>query len=209
MTAAMLLANLEIDGFRVRAERGKLLVQPAERLTPEMVAELQANKSGLLEVLAQRAVDSPSPQPLRVFQPPPPEPEREFPDVRPGNLPAGTLSPVADVLRLIERASVVAFDLETTGLNPRTAPPAAAVRLGRQAGAGARPVGLRPGDPVWQALACKTLVAHNAAFDLGFLWHAGVRDLPRTVCTFLLAELLHAGTATAARAAWRRAASNT
>src|SRR5262245_54401590 len=111
------------------------------------------------------------------------------------------------MLRLIESAQVLALDLETTGLSPVTD----RVRLlslsnGNQGGWAVLDCfkhDLRPAVPGWRpdtparrilpALRGKTLVCHNAAFDLGFLYHLGLTDIPETVCTYLLAQLLVAG----------------
>lgn len=102
------------------------------------------------------------------------------------------ISTLRETLRLVNRAEVLAIDLETTGLDPRRH----YVRL----------ITIHDGkrtcvfdcfrDEPWaivRALEGKILIAHNAIFDLGFLWHLGLRKIPRTICTLLLASLLEAG----------------
>lgn len=102
------------------------------------------------------------------------------------------LSSPQDVIRLLRWSSVVALDLETTGLNPRRD----RIRL-MQFSNGAETMILDCFEHdvrrVLPWLADKILVAHNAAFDLGFLWHAGLTELPETICTYLLGQLLTAG----------------
>ena len=79
-----------------------------------------------------------------------------------------------DVPVLVEEiaaAEVVALDLETTGLDPRRARDPAPVpghRAGRVGGGRFRH---RPEPRCLEALEGKTLVIHNAAFDLAFLQH--------------------------------------
>lgn len=111
-------------------------------------------------------------------------------------LPRGRLSSPAEVLALIGQAGLLALDLETTGLNPRQD----RIRL-LSLGDGVTSLVLdlfaHP-DTLASILDAlrgkgKVLVAHNAAFDLGFLWAAGLTDPPETVCTYLLAQLVTAG----------------
>ena len=105
---------------------------------------------------------------------------------------APALAEPADVRRLIDGAGLLGLDLETTGLNPRRD----RVRL----------LSLHDGRrglvmdcfahdvrQLLPALKGRILLCHHAAFDLGWLWHLGLRDLPETVCTFILAQLLTAG----------------
>lgn len=103
-----------------------------------------------------------------------------------------TLSTPADVLALLEHAGVISLDLETTGLDPA----ASRVRL-LSIGGGNRTLVMDCFEhdvrQVLPALSGKIVVAHNGAFDLGFLWEAGMHDLPETICTMTLAQLLTAG----------------
>jgi DNA polymerase-1 len=105
---------------------------------------------------------------------------------------APALAEPADMLRLIDNAGVLALDLETTGLNPRTD----RVRL----------LSLHDGKKglvmdcfqhdlrqLLPALGSKILICHNALFDLSFLWNMGLTELPETICTYLLAQLVTAG----------------
>jgi DNA polymerase-1 len=48
--------------------------------------------------------------------------------------------------------------------------------------------------PLWEALAAKELIAHNAAFDLRFLARLGFTPTAPVHCTMILAQLLAAGT---------------
>src|SRR5260370_16229194 len=106
---------------------------------------------------------------------------------------AADLSTVADA---IDGATLIGLDLETTGLNPRTA----RVRLlsldcDTNDGRFTYLVDLFTVDPspLWEALATKPLVIHNAAFDLSFLSRLGF--IPGTVHdTMLLAQILAART---------------
>lgn len=99
------------------------------------------------------------------------------------------LATPAEVLRLLRWTRAVALDLETTSLNPRTG----RIRL-LSVSDGPRTLVMdcfeHPIQQLLPALKQKLLVCHNAAFDLGFLFHAGLRELPETVCTMLLSQLL-------------------
>lgn len=102
------------------------------------------------------------------------------------------LATPADVLRLIGGAGILALDLETTGLNPLTD---RARLCSLSDGRRTLVIDCFEHDPrQWvQALKGKILICHNALFDLSFLWVLGLTDLPETVDTYLLAQLLHAG----------------
>jgi DNA polymerase-1 len=93
------------------------------------------------------------------------------------------------VLQALEETEVVGLDVETTGLSPRTD----RVRLlTLQAGRGLWLVDcfvLDP-QPLFPALAQKTLVAHNAAFDMAMLAALGFTP-GRAVCTMVLSQLVH------------------
>ena len=101
----------------------------------------------------------------------------------------GTLASPADVAGLLRGSKAIALDLETTGLNPRRD----RIRL-LSVSDGRRSLVLdcfaHPIQPLLPILREQLIVAHNAAFDLGFLWHAGLTDLPEAVCTMLLSQLL-------------------
>lgn len=103
-----------------------------------------------------------------------------------------TLATPKEVLRLIDRSPVLALDLETTSLNPREGK----IRL-LSLSNGTETVVLDAFQyslqPLVRALAGRTLIAHNALFDLSWLWHLGLRDLPHTICTYLTAQVLTAG----------------
>jgi len=98
---------------------------------------------------------------------------------------------LAAVAASLEGVSEVAIDLETTGLNPRKD----SIRLLSLATETATYlIDCQSVDPVelFPILAERTLVAHNALFDLGFL--AALRFEPGKVAdTMILSQLLHAG----------------
>jgi DNA polymerase-1 len=103
---------------------------------------------------------------------------------------------VAVVLTALDETEVVALDLETTGLNPRT-DRVRLLSIAVDTISGAKFAYLidcfavDPG-PVLEALADKTLLAHNALFDLGFLATLGFALRGRVHCTMLLERLLTA-----------------
>jgi DNA polymerase I len=103
-----------------------------------------------------------------------------------------SLATPAEVKALIRGAKLLAIDLETTGLNPRRD----RVRL-LSITDGKTPLVLDCFEhdlrPILPELAGKILVAHNATFDLGFLYHVGLRDIPETVCTYLMGHVATAG----------------
>jgi DNA polymerase-1 len=96
------------------------------------------------------------------------------------------------VLQALDESVLVGLDTETTGLSPRTD----RVRLLQLAtDRGTYLVDCFAVDPrpLWDVLAQKTLVAHNAQFDLGMLAALGFEPGP-VQDTMLLAQLLTAGT---------------
>lgn len=96
----------------------------------------------------------------------------------------------------IEKSPVIGIDLETTGLDPRRD----RIRLltvsiddgfGSQIQSIVDCFAVSP-TPLFPALAAKTLLAHNAAFDLSFLLRAGFTPGP-VVDTMLQSQILYAG----------------
>src|SRR5215207_5584967 len=97
-----------------------------------------------------------------------------------------------DVLRMVETSNLVALDLETTGLDPRSSE----IRLLQVSNRDetyvidCRSLEVRP---LVEALGKAAIVAHGAAFDWAFLYqHFGV-ELENVTDTMLLAQLLAAG----------------
>lgn len=88
---------------------------------------------------------------------------------------------------------VIAIDLETTGLDPRTC---SIVCTGYITDTGYYDVHFEPGVPLiirrWITDPTKTLVFHNAKFDLAFLHYAGIKwnEIKcKIVCTLVLSKL--------------------
>jgi hypothetical protein len=52
-----LLSSLRAAGFKARADGARLLVSPADRLTPELTAAIGDHKAGLLDLLREEAAD--------------------------------------------------------------------------------------------------------------------------------------------------------
>jgi hypothetical protein len=98
---------------------------------------------------------------------------------------------LGEVAACLERATDVALDLETTGLNPCKD----SIRLLSLATEAATYIvdcqSVDPAD-LFPILTEKTLVAHNALFDLGFLASFGF-EAGEVADTMLLSQLLHAG----------------
>jgi uncharacterized protein YprB with RNaseH-like and TPR domain len=130
---------------------------------------------------------------------PAPSPDR---DVASGNTPDAkpkaaqrtlvtTQEQLSGVVADLQGADLVALDLETTGLDPRKD----SIRLLSLAAKGATYiVDCRSVDPaeLLPILAERTIVAHNALFDLGFL--SSLEFEPGNVAdTMILSQLLYAG----------------
>jgi DNA polymerase I-like protein with 3'-5' exonuclease and polymerase domains len=100
-------------------------------------------------------------------------------------------------LPLFEGVTRVCFDTETTGLQPEPG----GLRLLQLASAGVGPVVIdlwELSKDEWQLLRAffavkRTWVAHNAAFDLGWLQQYGVHPEGDIVCTMLVSRLLSNG----------------
>jgi len=102
------------------------------------------------------------------------------------------LSDPEAVRRFLGTAKVVALDLETTGLNPRR-DRVRLLTLNDSRTTVILDCFQHDPRPLLPLLKDKIVVAHNAGFDLGFLWHLGLHDLPETICTYLAAQVLTAG----------------
>ena len=57
MSAAVLLTKLEAAGLSVRADGAELVLKPADRLTPALLAEVRTHKAELLRLLSARVVE--------------------------------------------------------------------------------------------------------------------------------------------------------
>jgi DNA polymerase III epsilon subunit-like protein len=102
-----------------------------------------------------------------------------------------TQDQLAEVIADLKDVGLVALDLETTGLDPRKD----SIRLLSLATKAATYiVDCQSMDlaELFPLLAEKTLVAHNALFDLGFLSHLGF-EASEVSDTMILSQLLHAG----------------
>jgi DNA polymerase I len=131
---------------------------------------------------------------------PPPSPERDgtsgvdTPDVKPEEIRrtlVTTLDQLAEVMANLKDVGLVGLDLETTGLNPRKD----SIRLFSLATKDATYiVDCQKVNPAgnFPILAERTLVAHNALFDLGFLSSLGF-EVGKVADTMILSQLLHAG----------------
>ena len=92
----------------------------------------------------------------------------------------------------IEAAEVVALDLETTGLDSRRHE-TRLLSLATERRTWVVDVFATDPAPVLEALRKKTLVIHNAAFDLLFLRHFGYVHRGRVTDTMILSRMVHAG----------------
>jgi DNA polymerase-1 len=183
MTAADLLGRLRAARVELAARGDRLHYRaPPGVLTPHLLEGMREHKDGLLELLApadhtadhhqqHQHVDAHHQLPVAY---------RYVTDV--GGL--------AEVLAALATAEVVALDIETSGLCPRSD----RVRLLSLALDPDRPVFLIDcfavdPAPVLEVLAGKELIGHNLQFDLSFL--AGLGLVPGKVCcTMLLSQLL-------------------
>jgi DNA polymerase-1 len=100
-----------------------------------------------------------------------------------------------EVERIAPTGNVLAVDLETTGLDPRH-DRVRLVSLADESGAvwvvDTFAVNLRQLLPILENY---TLVAHNAAFDLGFLWEHDFRPSAPVMDTMIFSRILYAGDA--------------
>ncbi len=102
------------------------------------------------------------------------------------------------VLAALDDSDVVGLDLETTGLDPRQ-DRVRLLALDCDTNDGGRFTYLIDcfvvdPTPLWEVLAGKELVIHNAAFDLAFLARLGFTPAAQVHDTLLLSQLLTAGT---------------
>jgi DNA polymerase-1 len=108
------------------------------------------------------------------------------------------LDELLQVRPALEETQVIGLDLETTGLDPRR-DRARLLSLSTDTidgGCFAYLVDCFAVDPspLWEVLADKELVIHNAAFDLRFLARLGFTPTGKVHDTMLLAQMLTAGT---------------
>ena len=102
-----------------------------------------------------------------------------------------TFEDVPALVEEIEAAEVVALDLETTGLDPRSHK-ARLLSLATERRVWVLDVSETDPTLVLKSLG-KALVIHNAAFDLAFLRELGYEHEGEVVDTMLLSQLLYAG----------------
>ena len=109
--------------------------------------------------------------------------------------PKTSSSAVARVVAMIENApGPVALDLETTGLHPRKG----TIRLVQVSnGVETYVVDAARVDPrpVFEALAAKPVLCHNAAFEWGWIYHHHGIELGRVGDTMLMRQLTACGNA--------------
>jgi DNA polymerase-1 len=105
---------------------------------------------------------------------------------------------IETVLRMIETSDLVALDLETTGLDPHEA----ALRL-VQISNGPETYVIDswsdevPVERIFEALAMKSVIAHNAKFEWSWVYHLYGIELENVIDTYLMAKVLAAGDMTA------------
>jgi DNA polymerase-1 len=102
-----------------------------------------------------------------------------------------TPADLAVVAQALDESAAVGLDTETTSLNPRDGR-VRPLSLATERGTYLIDCFVVDPRPLWDVLQDKTIVAHNAAFDLGFLYPLGftpgpVRD------TMILSQVLYAG----------------
>ena len=106
---------------------------------------------------------------------------------------------VKDVLAMIEGAEFIALDIETTGLDPHEH----ALRL-VQLSTGAETYVIDswsdsvPVEEIFEALAPKTVLAHNAKFEWSWVYHLYGIDLKNIRDTYLMAQVRAVGNVGAA-----------
>jgi DNA polymerase-1 len=164
---------------------------PVGALPPALLRALKANKDSILARLRKAGLTQRPPAPTRVAEPSPAPPSASTP----------TYLLLADRAGLDAAATAlggsrrVGLDLETTGLSPH-ADRARLLSLATQTPDGGTPVFLvdcfaADPTPLWEALSGKTLVLHNALFDLQFLARLGFAPAGPVYDTMLLSQLLH------------------
>jgi DNA polymerase I len=137
----------------------------------------------------ERGLELVGSEPLPSHKPIQPKPSTEEPPQ-----PTPILISHSEELEAIDPCGdTLAIDLETTGLNPRES----RIRLVSLADEAGR-VWLVDTfhvdvSNIFPLLEGRTLVAHNAAFDLGFLWQAGFTPSCPVVDTMILSRVLYAG----------------
>jgi DNA polymerase-1 len=188
-----LLADLAAQGIEFKAEGDRLRFHPRKRVTPDQVQQLKIHKAELLALLEDREKGPARTGHVEGCFSPTPACE-ETPAYRLIQGPTELRSVAAGV----DNTALVGLDLETTGLNSRT-DRIRLLSLSLDTVDGGRFVylvdcfALDPG-PLFELLAEKELVIHNAAFDLGFLGRLGFSPGAGVHDTLLLAQLLTAGT---------------
>jgi DNA polymerase-1 len=178
---SLLLHRLKAQGFALSCVGlDTLRVAPADGLTNADRITIRDHKQGLLELLQRNGTTA------------------AYRYVR-------TITELSVVITAINGASSIALDTETTGLDPRAdrarlltlavdfQPPRYCCQNNQPYILDAFAHDL---SPLFKALAGKTIIAHNAAFDLGFLARMGFTPSGPVQDTYILSQLLHAGTPT-------------
>jgi DNA polymerase-1 len=186
--AELLLAELARCGIELQVHGDRLRFRPQAAVTPDLLERLKRHKAELLALMQGHAVG----QLARSVQ------NHSADGGTPYVLVMDRIGLDA-VAGALNRAWLVGVDVETTGLDPR-ADRVRLLQLSLDTVGGGRfiyiidAIQVDP-SPLWEGLAEKMLVIHNAAFDLAFLARLGFRPGGKVYDTMLLAQLLAAGTA--------------
>lgn len=181
MDAAEVLSSLRRRGVKLEAAGAKIRASPPDILTEDDRSHIRRAKQGLLDLLAAEEARAGS---INVGELQPQESYSLITDLD------GAIAAIAAHVDASQRGAIVGLDLETTGLDPlvddprllqlsRLGTPTTVIDLQKVGGLAA----LR--SPLGHLKA----VAHNAVFDMSFLWHGGVH-LRGLDCTMIAEHVL-------------------